>query len=305
MSIHYYRFTRLGAAGRERCAFLERLLVRADPPTVGDHWRAEAFRVIAPAASIPSVAAAALYADRGLVEGSSAFIATPVHYVAETATLRLPGDGILSLSSAEAGALADDFNHVWSDAGVRLLAGRRADLYCVFQHARAAATHDPEELLDRQIESYLPSGADGLRLRQLMSEVEMWLFEHAVNRSRMARGTMPVNALWLWGGGTTLTSLPGAEGWAAGDDPLFRAVAARPESLHGRAASGVIVTAAMPGTAQWDDMELQWLRHSLADLRAGRITRLDLSAGERCFGVRARRNWRPWRRPRPWWESFA
>ena len=69
-------------------------------------------------------------------------------------------------------------------------------------------------------------------------------------------------------------------------------------------ASGVIVIDAEPGTDAWRDAESRWLERSFADLRAGRIARLDLSAGDRCFSVRGRWHWRPWRRRKAWWEFF-
>src|ERR1700730_451893 len=150
---------------------------------------------------------------------------------------RFPADGILSLRQPEADALAADFNRVWNDAGIRLLAGRRADLYCAVDQALDAKTHDPEEVLDRRIENHLPAGAAAPRLRRLMSEIEMWVFEHSVNRSRTAKAEATVTALWLWGGGSALASLPSVDGWTAGDDPFFNAFTA-PESSPA-AASGV------------------------------------------------------------------
>jgi hypothetical protein len=271
---------------------------------VAADWRAEAFRVIAqPVTPMPGVAAAALYADRGPVNAAWVFIATPVHYVAEMSNVRLPADGILSLQNCEAETLAVDFNRVWHDAGVRLLAGRSADLFCVFDAPLEAATHDPAELLDRHIENYLPSGAGAKRLRQLMSEMEMWLFLHAVNRSRTAAASQ-VNGLWFWGGGPALTSLPAVAGWSAGNDPFFKAFAAQGEFAHARAASGVAVVASEPGSDAWRDTESRWLVRSVEELRAGRIARLDLSSGNRCFSVRKHWRWRLWRRGRPWWESL-
>jgi hypothetical protein len=305
VSTHYLRFTRRAAVNPQRAPLLERLLARAVGSTVVTDWRVDAFRLIAPAmTSMPGVGAAALYADVGTVDAASVFLATPVHYVAEMSNVRLPADGILSLDQAEADALAADFNRVWYDAGIRLLAGRHADLYCAVVQALEVTTHDPEEVLDRRIENHLPTGAAAPRLRQLMSEIEMWLFEHAVNRSRAANAMAAVSGLWLWGGGSALTSLPRVDGWTAGNDPFFNAFAARPESSPG-AASGVMVTAAEPGSAEWRDIESRWLERSLAELRSGRIARLDLSAGNRCFSVGSRWNWRPWRRHRPWWEYFA
>jgi hypothetical protein len=296
VSTHYFRFTRRGTVDRQRSPLLERLLARADAPTAVTDWRLDAFRLIAPKMTcMPGVGAAALYADIGSVDAASVFLATPVHYVAEMSNVRLPADGILSLRQPEADALAVDFNRVWIDAGIRLLAGRRADLYCVVDQALDVTTHDPEEVLDRRIENHLPAGGAAPRLRRLMSEIEMWLFEHAVNRSRTANAEAAVNGLWLWGGGSALASLPPVDGWTAGDDPFFNAFAARPEWSPG-AASGVVVTA---------DIESRWLERSLADLRSGRVARLDLSAGNRCFSVGTRWNWRRWRRHRPWWEYFA
>jgi hypothetical protein len=304
VSTHYFRFARRGAVNRQRSQLLERLLARADVSVAVTDWRLDAFRVIAPEMiSMPGVGAAALYAERGLVDAASVFVATPVHYVAEMSSVRLPADGILSLRQAEADALAVDFNRVWNDAGIRLLAGRCADLFCVGDQALNVTTHDPEDVLDRHIEKHLPSGAAAPRLRQLMSEIEMWLFEHAVNRTRIADATPAVNGLWLWGGGPALTSLPPVDGWTVGGDPLFKAFAAPPPLSCGTD-SGVVVTAAEPGTDAWRDMESRWLERSLADLRSGRIRRIDLSAGNRCFSVSAHWNWRPWRRHRPWWESF-
>lgn len=311
MSTHYYRFTRLGAVNRERAPLrtlprtplLERLLACAGGPAEITDWRADALRLIAPAAAIPGIAAAALFAERGSTEGASVFIAAPVGYIAEMSTVRLPADGILRLQRSEADALAADFNRVWNGAGVRLLAGRFTDLYCVFDQEVDAATHDPDEVRDRPIGGYLPEGSDSARLRRLMSEIELWLFEHAVNRLRSARAEAAVNALWLWGGGAPLTSLPAVDVSSVGEDPLFKALAAGAE-LPRAAASCVVVVAAELDTAAWPDAESR-LRASFAELRAGRIDRLDLSAAHRRFSLRGRWNWRPWRRRRPWWEAFG
>jgi len=312
VSSHYLRFSHGRAPGRQRSPLLERLLARAEGFSAVADWRADAFRTIAPPHTpVPGVAAAALYAARGSVDGASVFLATPVHYLAEMSDVRLPADGILLLRHEEAEALAADFNRVWSGAGMRLLTGVDANLYCVFEQRLAADTADPQDVLDRHIAEHLPRGAAAPRLRQLMSEVEMWLFEHEVNRARITRAVPALTGLWLWGGGATLTSLPAVNGWTAGDDPLFRAFAARPAIARGTApgsdaatASGVAVIAAQPGTEQWRESETRWLAASLAQLRAGRIERLDLSAGERCFSVRSGWNWRVWRRRRPWWEWF-
>jgi hypothetical protein len=336
VSIHYFRFTLRDTVDRQRSRLLEGLLARADASREARDWRADAFRILAPqVSSVPGVGATALCGQRGgaegaavqgvpvqgvpvqgvPVQGGSVFMATPVHYVAEMSNVRLPVDGVLPLERPEAEKLAADFNRVWSDAGLRLVTGRRADLFCVIDEPLEAATRDPEDVLGRHIENHLPTGAGAPRLRQLMSEIEMWLFEHEVNRKRSADAAPVVNGLWLWGGGAALPSLPRIEGWTAGEDPMFKAWAdggtgtwigtGTGSKLPSQTTSGVAVIVTQPGATQWRDMESNWLRPSLRALRSGRIGRLDLSAGHRCFSVSAASRWRFWRRHRPWWESFT
>ena len=307
MSIHYFRFTLRETLDRQRSGLLEGLLARADACRETRDWRTDAFRILAPQMnSVPGVGAAALCSQRGGAQGAPAqggtvFMATPVHYVAEMSNVRLPADGVLSLERTEADRLAADFNRVWGDAGLRLVTGRSADLFCVMDEPVGATTHDPGDALGRHIENYLPTGTGAPKLRRLMSEIEMWLFEHEVNRSRSADASPVVNGLWLWGGGAALPSLPRIEGWTAGDDRFFAAWAQPPSD----ATSGVAVISAQPGTAEWRDRESTWLQLSLRGLRSGRIARLDLSAGHRVFSVSAASRWRFWRRHRPWWESFT
>ncbi len=304
MFTHYYRFSCRSTASRRRAPLLERLLARADSSTTVTDWRADAFRVIAPGStSMPGVAAVAAYAEFGAVPGATLLAATPAHYLVEMSNVRLAEDGILSLRQAEADALAGEFNRVWHDAGIRMLAGSRAELFCIADQPLSVSTHDPEEVLGHPIEMYLPSGQCAPRLRRLMSEIEMWLFEHAVNRSRVAAGAPAVSGLWLWGSGSVLESLPQLTGWTAGNDLLFGSFAAARDPQH--AGSAVVTSDAQPGTNKWREFESRLLECSLADLRARRIGRLQLSAGKRVFSMSRSGMLRFWRRVRPWWESFG
>ena len=308
MSSQYFRFLSRSAEPR-RSAFLEQLLARADAGRLVSDWRAEAFRVIAPQALWPGVGPAALCADGAAVDAAAVHaaaadaawvcLATPVHYVADMTSVRMPPGGILSLQQADAATLTLDFNRVWNGSGIRLVAGAAARLYGIFDQTLNVTTRDPQDVLERHIEEYLPAGADAPRLRQLMSEIEMWLFEHEVNSTRAHVGGPRVSGLWLWGGGAPLASLPRVQGWAAGDDVFFSAFKGE------KSESGVIVVSQAPGEVGWHDVESRWLKPAVALLRAGRLSRLEMSAGERCVTLSARAVRRFWRRRKPWWEFFA
>jgi hypothetical protein len=302
VSIQYFRILARAPIEPRRSALLEQLLARADASGPVSDWRADAFRIIAPQAVLPAIAPAALCAEGGAADAAWACLATPVHYVAEMTSVRLSEDGILSMKPAAAAMLAADFNRVWNGSGVRLLAGKSSSLYCIFDQLLNVTTRDPQDVLDRHIEEYLPTGADAPRLRQLMSELEMWLFEHRENSARATSNLPRISGLWLWGGGAPLASLPRVQGWAAGDDVYFSALSAQRRETSD---SGVIVAAATPGSDEWHDIESRWLKPAAAQLRAGRLSRLEISAGNRCFSLTARAIRRFWRRSKPWWESFG
>jgi hypothetical protein len=314
VSSQYFRFV-VRDASRLRVPLLEQLIARADDWVHVADWRAAAFRVIAPqAAGMPAVAAAALCADRGAVDTgavSAGWVcaATPVHYVAEMASVRL--DGMLAVSQAVAQTLTSDFNRVWKGSGIHLTAAlstgavctppRSAQLFCIFDRALEVVTRDPEDVLGRHIEEYLPTGADSGRLRQLISETEMWLFEHEANRARTALNLPVINGLWFWGGGAPVASLPTVQGWAAGDDLFFNAFSAPRDKKF---PSGVVAAECGPGSDQWQEIESRWLQPAVQELRARKIQRLQISAADRCYTVTARGLRRFWRRRKPWWESF-
>jgi hypothetical protein len=61
----------------------------------------------------------------------------------------------------------------------------------------------PAYVVDQQKpDDYFPTGDDTAAHRTLHSEIEMALHDHAVNLNRETNGQLPINSLWLWGGGT-------------------------------------------------------------------------------------------------------
>lgn len=302
MSTVYFRIAARGAHPHTRAPSLERTLSRADGPIDASDWRARAFRLIAPeGARVPPVATAALAPGASRAAGSWVCMASPVHLLAGMTSVGMADDGVLVLEPAEADALAVDFNRTFGNGGVTLERGRDAVLLCRFDAPLRVTTSAPEEAAGQDVWAYLPRGDDAPRLRRLATEIEMWLFDHAVNRRRRESERPLITALWLWGEGAADAELPAVRGWTAGEDPLFASFA--PTSRYpGASTSGVVAVRDWPGTPAWDDVEARWLAPALADLRAGRLQSIELSAGRRGMRVNAHALKRFWRRARPWWE---
>jgi hypothetical protein len=294
----YLRFN-AGAEPRERQPSLERLLVGAGPGGVLTDWRGEVFAQLAPQAPVPAAGAVAAF---GLADLDPAIrlicIASPVSYMAELSNVRMANDGVLGLQSDELRALSQDFNKVWADAGVQLRVREERLLAC-FEQALQVLTVDPASAAGRHLEAFLPSGRDGAVLRRLMSEMEMWLFEHPLNSARAARRAPPISGLWLWGAGPPLNVLPHAAIAAHGTDVLFGAY-----NVQDARRANLWITGAVPGSADWREVESEWLNPTLASLRRGEIERLTLSAGAHSVQIKRQGLWRFWRRAQPWWEFF-
>jgi hypothetical protein len=298
----YFRITAQSAHSHTRAPSLERLLARADHPTDAADWRAQAFRLIASeGARVPAVATAALAPNASRAAGSWVCMATPVHLLAGMSSIGMAADGLLRIEPDEADALAADFNQVFAGGAASLERGRDALLICRFDEPLRVTTSAPEEAAGHDLWGYLPRGDDAARLRSLTSEIEMWLFDHAVNRRRGEMQRPVINALWLWGEGPADAEPPAVNGWTAGDDPLFGSFA--PTCRYpGASTSGVIVVPDWPGSPAWRDVEERWLAPALDDLRAGRFASIELSARRRGVRLDGRALRRFWRRARPWWE---
>ena len=306
----YFRIAAREPFQPARAPALERLLARADAQSRVAVWRRDAYRTVAPAgAEPPSIAAAQLRASGDAQRRGWAALATPVHLVAGMSSVQLPADGVLDIDASEADRLCADFNHAFAGGGVRLARGRGSTLLCVLDAPLSVETASPDEALGGDVWAHLPRGADAAALRRLASEIEMWLFDHAVNAARRARGVPAISALWLWGGGALDAPVGPIEGWTAGDDALFSAFDPLPhyprQAGAGLAIPGVVVLSAWPGTAAWRDSERAWLDPAVEDLKAGRLRRIEISAGAASHSVSARGLARFWRRSRPWWQSFG
>lgn len=94
--------------------------------------------------------------------------------------------------------------------------------YLVSRDPIATAELSPPLAEGSAPERYLPAREAAREHDRLLAEVQMCLYDSEVNRRRVAAGAPPLNALWLWGGGT---APPGTERKLPvlfTDDPVLR-----------------------------------------------------------------------------------
>ena len=259
-----------------------------------------------------------LAADGGEARDAYWLRADPVH-------LRLMRDRIVlascdarSLSREEADALADAVGqHFGDDLRPQALHPRR--WYLQFPVAPHLTTTPFSVAVGRDIDPLLPQGSDAMRIRSQLNELQMLLHEHPVNQAREARGELPVNSLWLWGGGrqpaaSRTFSLPiytrDSEAQALGTFCSAR-VHALPAQLDAQLlkASGIILLDGLTPSGQVGDacgwrealreLERDWFVPLLGILRRigpPGLRILDPVNGK-ALHLQARDAWKFWRRP--------
>lgn len=251
--------------------------------------------------------------------GRSVALAQPVHQIAGMSRVHLHPAGVLQLDEAELLQLSESFN---GDLGANGPCLRRVGAGLLLVGDWNASGSDESQEPSRFRGRELASASDRIppELRRLGTEVEMWLYEHPLNRARARRGLLAVNALWFWGAGPVTPRASPASTEAAsvahGDDPFLIGLwAALGGELRPRvsafaeatATAAVVVTGANTAgdIEALLNLESQWFEPLLDAVESRRILDLRLWLGAHRWSIRRRGISRWLRRPAPWWEGFA
>jgi 2,3-bisphosphoglycerate-independent phosphoglycerate mutase len=106
------------------------------------------------------------------------------------------------ISTEEAKTLILDLANDLGDEDIRFYPGVSYRHLMIWNGGKAAMkTTPPHDILGREVIDYLPSGEGSDRLIKLMSDSQIFLKNHPVNRQRESRGLKPANSIWLWGQG--------------------------------------------------------------------------------------------------------
>ena len=144
----------------------------------------------------------------------------------------------------------------------------------------------PSYIVDqREPGEFLPTGEHTAMHRNILGEIEMALHDHEVNRRRAEEGKLPVNSLWLWGGGLAPERTTRPQPPLFADDPLLAgywesATAVSDEwpgsFAHCAEASVRGFVAVTPEDDQRSETLCQYLEELRNLMRAGQVSRLVL-----------------------------
>jgi hypothetical protein len=247
------------------------------------------------------------------------WLATPVHLEAALDHVRLAK--VLSLSTAEWKELAASLPDVLDPAIATFSSASGPHAFLAASQPLQATTVDPVRIVGADVHDFLPAGADASQLKRVMTELQMWLHEHPLNARRTQGGQLPVNGLWVWGGGglpadvqahaQDLPALLSSDSFASG---LWRLVGGEPRALPaslddaGTSHHSLVVAVTLRLLAgdtdgeRMAEFDRSWVRPALAMLRTGALRRLRLHLNDRLFTATRADLWQIWRRPRPWLE---
>lgn len=172
------------------------------------------------------VAAVTRHADVGDGRPGWYLRADPVHLKADMSDLVLFDGQHFALDVDEARALAATVAGQFEHENWRFEVPHPLRWYLRLEQPQRITTAPLSLAALKPVTPHLPAGEEAARWRTRMNEIQMILHASAINRAREARGELPVNSLWFWGGGTLPGPAPATFSLIYADQALARGLAA-------------------------------------------------------------------------------
>lgn len=182
---------------------LGRLLARADrfrSNQQGFHPEISALFGLQDLPSLPS-AVLSLLGESRAVDSGHWFHADPVHLQADMDHAILRDGSSLDLTQDESNALVEEVNTHFSEDGISVVALDQNHWFLNISDKDQIETTPLHDVIGRNVNFYFPKGDDERFWKRFLNEVQMLFHMSDVNKQREGSGLLPVNSLWLWGGG--------------------------------------------------------------------------------------------------------
>lgn len=191
---------------------LEKMLARAEPVPLStdddsagslEAWLCRTFGVVRD--KDDPIAPITMFAD-GIKPGSDYWLrADPVYLQIRRTQLFLHPH--IPLDAEEAAQLCTSLNTHFAVEGLQFFSPHPQRWYLRMENAPDIVTRPLAQVAGKDVQSCLPGGQDALYWHKVFNEIQMIFFEHPVNQARDVRGDLPVNSIWLWGGGRAVEQL--------------------------------------------------------------------------------------------------
>jgi len=223
-----------------------------------------------------------------------------------------------TVTAADANNLINEINHFYAQEGLQFSAPVPTRWYVSLPELPKLITYPVDDVLGKDIQSYLPDGDDKMVWRRRLNEVQMLLHQSQVNINREARGELPINSLWFWGLGQ-LPEPASPSRWAHvwSDDPLVQGLARLSNCPHSNVlvtgtkwlaqltAGEHLLTLSAPRGVEWrgwlNQLEEVWFMPLFKALKKREVDMLALYPGnEHVFMITDSRVRHWWRRRQNW-----
>ncbi len=161
------------------------------------------FELFGHAAEVSGLPVAAVMSrfDLGEPADDFCFCATPVNMQPDRDRLVMIGSDHLAVTQAEACQLADEFNQLFAEDGLRLDVPVSNRWYLHSSSKPDISTQPFKSVIAQDVGHYLPVGKDAMQWHAILNEVQMLFYSSRVNEKRRQSGQPEINSFWLWGEG--------------------------------------------------------------------------------------------------------
>jgi hypothetical protein len=126
---------------------------------------------------------------------------TPVHFHLGADHVTLADPQSLRLSAQDSHTLFEEVKPLFESEGWQMAWGAPTRWYVAHASLDGLPTASLDRAIGRNIEQWMPTGAQSKLVRRLQNEVQMLLYQHPLNDRRVGVGALPVNSFWLSGCG--------------------------------------------------------------------------------------------------------
>ena len=152
------------------------------------------------------IAAVSLVGQSQVPDKDYWLMAHPVHLVLQRDYFSLYPLALTVVSESELQALIALLNQHFNRDGLQFIASQSAKdgingFYLKLSESPEISTTLPELAAGRDIRQHMPQGKGMAKWHGILNEIQMLLHDHAINQSREQNGLVPINSVWISGGG--------------------------------------------------------------------------------------------------------